>query len=463
MSNAAPITHRLLQLATIATAVAALALFFATPAGVAPVTMRAAALTLLVVGLWALGTLPEHVSSLLFFLLAMLFGIAPAQVVFSGFATATLWLVLSGLVIAEAVNRTGLGRRIAAVLFDRFSQSYLRLAAAVWVVATLLALVMPATIGRILLLIPIVFAAAQRAGLERGSRGAAGLVLAAIVGTYQSGAAILPANAPNLVLVGVAETLYDVHLIYAKYLLLQLPVLAVFKGVAIVALTCWLFAQPIRPLASGHTVPAMSSAEKRLAVVLAVALTLWATDFAHGVKAGWVALAAAIVCLLPRVGMLPAAAFNEIRFSAVIYIGASIGIGGLTASSGLSDALERGLEGVLPLASGADAMNFFALTTLSTVVSLFATNPALPALMGPVADGLAHSAGWTVEAVLMTMAVGFTTLVLPYQVPPLVVGMHAADIKLRAALRMTLPLALFSVVVLIPLDYLWWRLVGYIG
>ena len=77
--------------------------FMPPPTGVSADTMHAAALVVFTVGLWAVGALPEHVVALLFFTLAMALAVAPAQVVFSGFVSATLWLVLGGLVMAEAV------------------------------------------------------------------------------------------------------------------------------------------------------------------------------------------------------------------------------------------------------------------------------------------------------------------------------------------------------------------------
>jgi hypothetical protein len=63
----------------------------------------------------------------------------------------------------------------------------------------------------------------------------------------------------------------------------------------------------------------------------------------------------------------------------------------------------------------------------------------------------------------MTMAVGFSTMILPYQVPPMLVGMHVAGLRLRTVLRLCLPLAVIGLVVLLPLDYLWWRVIGYFG
>jgi hypothetical protein len=330
------------------------------------------------------------------------------------------------------------------------------------VVAALLAFLMPGTVGRILLLVPIVVAAAERAGLARGGRGTLGLLLIAIVGSYQSGLGILSANAPNMVLAGVAEQLYGVHLTYAKWLLLQFPVMAFAKCVLLVWLACRFFGEPIAGASAPPAPGPMSAAEKRLSRILLAALLLWATDFLHGIAPGWVALAAALAVLMPRIGVLPAAAFNDVKFSAAIYIAATVGLGTVTAATGLATALGDVLRGWLPLADGADFVNFMTLTTLSTVMGLVGTNPAQPALMGPLAAPLAEAAGWNVDQVLMTMAVGIATMVLPYQVPPVVVGMHAAGVRLASTLRLTLPVAALSLLVFNPLNYLWWRLVGFL-
>lgn len=433
------------------------------PQGVSAVTMHAAALMVLTVGLWALGSLPEYITALLFFLLAMVLAIAPPEVVFSGFTSATMWLVLGGLVIAEAVTVTGLGRRFAALLFDRYTSSYGALVIAIALVATTLAFFMPATVGRILLLIPIVVALAGRVGFAPGSSGYNGLCLITIIITYQSGTCVLPANAPNLVLAGATEALYGVNLIYAEYLWVMFPVLGLLKGMVAVALVWWLYPAEVKP----QTVPAvqapMSAEERRLAVILVLALLLWMTDTVHGVRPGWVALAAAVACLLPRIGVLPAAAFSDVRLGPFFYVGASIGIGALAHESGLGELLGKTLQGALNLQPGSDFANFMSLSVLGTLAGLIVTNPAQPAVMTALAGQFADATGWPLNAALMTIAVGFNVMILPFQVPPAVVGMQVAGISVRAALRVTLPLTALGILVFMPLDYVWWRLIGYFG
>jgi hypothetical protein len=49
---------------------------------------------------------------------------------------------------------------------------------------------------------------------------------------------------------------------------------------------------------------------------------------------------------------------------------------------------------------------------------------------------------------------------LPYQVGPLVVAMQLSGERLDRLVRATVPLAVVTLVALVPLDFLWWRLIG---
>ncbi len=442
---------------------AALAVFFTPPpAGATPLMMHAAAVLLLTIGLWATAALPEYLTGLLFLCLCMLLAIAPAPVVFSGFTSGTLWLVLGGLVLAEAVRATGLGERIARFLFGRFTLTYSGLISAAALIALLLAFLMPATVSRVLLLLPIYAAVAGRAGFAPGSNGYTGMALAAMIVSFQCGVTVLPANAPNLVLAGAAETLYNKPIIYADYLLLHFPLLGCLKTALIIALICKLFPAVASVPAAREKPVAMSPQERRLSIILAGALLLWTTDFVHGIRPGWIALGAAIITLMPRVGAIPHGVFPErIKLGSFFYVGAVLGFGAVLQDSGLGKALGGTMLSALQLAPDNDFTNFVKLALLATVTTLFTTNPSQPALLAPLAGQMAQAAGWRIEAALMTMVVGFSLMILPYQAPPVMVGMQVAGVSLRQILRLTLPLALICLCVLMPLDYLWWRALGY--
>ena len=76
----------------------------------------AAILVLLAILGWASGRIPAHLVSLAFFLLAVLFHVAPPPVVFSGFTSGALWLIFGGQVMGVAIRHTGLAERLAVDL-----------------------------------------------------------------------------------------------------------------------------------------------------------------------------------------------------------------------------------------------------------------------------------------------------------------------------------------------------------
>lgn len=452
----------------------AIALPLATVPGLFGLEVRlgqALGLAVFTIGFWATGSLPEHITAIAFFLAAMLLGAGTAPVVFAGFASTTFWLVFAGLVLGVAAVRTGIAERLATLLAHRLEGSYLRILGGILALAAGIAFLLPSTMGRVLLLLPIVLALAERYGFAEGSRGRTGMILVAVMGTYYVPAAILPANVPNLVLAGSAETLLGVSVQYGSYLLLHFPVVGVLKGLALVAVIAWLF--PDRPdqsadrpvdAADRPANPAMAPLDgqaRLLAILLGLTLTLWVTDFVHHVSPAWIGLAAALVCLLPVTGLVPPKVFSaQVNFASLFYIAGVLGLAALIADSGLSQAMSGLLLGVLPLRDGADALNYASLVGLSTLLGPVTTMPGLPATLTPITADLVASTGWSVEAVLMTQVLGFSTVLLPYQVPPMMVGMAMTGIRMAEGAKVTLTLAAVTVLALLPLNYLWWRALG---
>ena len=84
-----------------------------------PALIWAGALVLSTVCCWAVGALPEPTATLLFFLAAVVFHIAPPTVVFSGFTSTAWWLMFGGAVTGVALRNTGLALRLADIIFHK--------------------------------------------------------------------------------------------------------------------------------------------------------------------------------------------------------------------------------------------------------------------------------------------------------------------------------------------------------
>ncbi|ACA20582.1 sodium/sulphate symporter [Methylobacterium sp. 4-46] len=410
--------------------------------------------------LWATARLPEYLTALLFFAAAMVLRAAPADAVFAGFQSAAFWLVLSGFVIGTAIRKVGLADRVARALAPHLSGSWPRLVGGTVALAYALAFVMPSNMGRIALLMPIVMALSERCGLAEPGRIA--LALAVGFGTYELSASILPANVPNLVMAGAAESAYGLHVPYLSYLALHAPVLGVLKGLVLTACLCALFRATPRPVAPEQAAP-LSPAERRLALLLAATLILWATDALHGVPPAWIGLAAACLCLLPRIGFLSGEDFAAgVNIRTCLYIAGVLGLAALVARTGLGDAIGREVLAVLPRDPARPALGFAGVLGLVTVLNFTVTGSAAPALFTPLARALADGTGLPLAAVVMAQVIGYATPLLPYQAAPVVVAMGMAGVPARAGLIPCLAVALVTFVLLAPLDYAWFRLLGWI-
>lgn len=411
--------------------------------------------------LWATSLLPEFITALLFFAAAMTAKIAPPDVIFGGFASSAFWLVFSGFVLGIAIRKTGLADRAARALSSRLTDSWLLMVASVVLLSYALAFVMPSNMGRIALLMPIVAAMAKRAGIEDGTRAWYGLALAVGFGTFQLSATILPANVPNLVMSGAAEGAYGIHLNYVPYLLLHTPVLGWLKGAALIALICWMFPGKPHPPHEMEPLPPMSGDEKRLAWLLAVVLTLWVSESWHGIGPAWTGLVAAVVTLLPRVGFINGEEFaSGVNMRTCIYVAGILGLAITVTQTGIGAVVGNALLHIMPLSEDAPFTSFLALTGITSALNFIMTANGVPALYTTFAQSFSDATGFPLLSVIMIQVLGYSTPLLPYQASPIVVAMALGKVPARAGMLLCIALATATYLLLLPLDYLWFSVLG---
>ena len=259
---------------------------------------------------------------------------------------------------------------------------------------------------------------------------------------------------------GSIEGSYGLQLGYLPYLWLHAPVLGILKGVLLTCCIAWMFRDTPRR-AEQAAAAALSAAEKRLGWLLALTLLGWVTDSVHGVSPAWIGLLSACVCLLPKVGFVSGDQFGkEVNFRTAIYVAGILGWRRwwLTAGWGIiGKALLAGCRCRRTRRCAA-----FLVGGLVGVAELCGHRQWRAGAVHAAGRDAGAGLGFSLMAVLMAQVAGYATVVMPYQASPIVVAMGMGQVPARSG-GLEPVTALLSFALLVPLDYLWFRLLGMLG
>ncbi|KAB2847611.1 MAG: hypothetical protein F9K44_12980 [Hyphomicrobiaceae bacterium] len=443
----------------------ALAIAFSPPiAGATPKAMLALGIVAFTVGLWATSAVPHPVAAVAFFVLAFLSMAASWLSLVQGFVSSGAGLAFGGLLIGTAADRSGLGRWVARGFVSRFGGSYSRLTLGVLIGNLALGFLIPASLGRMAITIPLVAAAAKEAGYDEGSRPYVGLMLTVVVGGFVTSFGVLPANLMNILVTSAATGSLGITFSYGAYLLACFPVLALAKAMLYWALSVAVF-RPRGEVVSASLKPAtaerLSSAGRRLAVVLAITISLWATDFLHGIAPGWVALAAGAATAMPGLRLVsPKEMVDKPKVIAMLGLGAVLGLAALLTESGAGKVIAELLTRSLDLRGMPSSAAFLAIALMSSLLAAVTTMVGALSIITPSLHALSRPPGMSLEAAVYAELAGFNCLLFPYQAVPILVGLAISGVRYSEALRITIPVALVSMAVILPLNAAWLRIIG---
>ncbi len=148
--------------------------------------------------------------------------VLPAEKAFSGFSESFILLILAAFLVAKGVIKSGLGRRIAFLLIQRFGKSTLNLGYCLVITDTILGPSIPSNTARSGIMYPITHALSLDTGSrptpEKRNRTGTYLMMTYIAGQTISSALWLTGMAGNPVGVGIAAQ-FGVNINFGNWLL----------------------------------------------------------------------------------------------------------------------------------------------------------------------------------------------------------------------------------------------------
>lgn len=436
------------------------------PAGLGQAGQGAAAVVLAGVILWISEAFPMGVTALVvLFLLAASPG-AKLGAAFAGFATPVVYFLIGILVIAHAVDRTGLAARAARFLVRRAEGSPARLYTQLLASLPVMAILLPSGMTRNAILIPAYQQAFRALGIGPAAR--AGRAVMLCLG-------VLHPLASSVILTGGTNSITTAMLLggftwFRWLLLLGPPYLGLlFLGGLLLRLLVGPL-EPGDPAAPGGSVGAdpppsspLTGPERRVLAVLGLTTVLWLTDAVHGWNPAVPALLAAAILLAPGVGVFTWRDFEQtVSWGLVFTVGVSLSLAQALGETGAAAWFARILVGGLPhLAERPEALAV-ALLIVVSVVHLGITNmSACIALLIPVATTVAQATGLNPIACGLLVLIAVDVVILyPVQTATNLMayetGFYGARDVVRLGLALLALLVVFTVVAILP----YWRLMG---
>lgn len=458
---AAPLRSRLLLAAG---PLLALVVFLLLPDSLAPEGRAVAGIALWMALWWMTEVAPIPVTSMLPLVLFPLVGAGTMAEVAAPYADAVVFLVMGGVILGLATERSQLHLRVALltirVVGTKPAQIVLGLMCAsafisAWVSNTATAVIMVPIAASILQLVRQID---ERAA---GTRFSASLLLGVAYGVTIGSTATLIGQPPMALMKAYVGESQGLDLPFGQWMLIGVPWALVMTGIAWVVLTRIVFRAEVREIPGGAqmireqitALGPMSRAERRVGLIFLVAIFFWVAvpflaevpavagllPFLGQVSDTQVAMAAAIACFLVPRGtaeggaLLEWSAAKEIPWGLLLLFGGGLSMSAMFSATGLSAWIGTQVGGLGGMPTWAVLLTVIIVCLgLTELTSNTATAAAFFPIFGAVAVGLG------IDPLLMTMAVTLavcSAFMLPVATPSNAVAFGSGEVSIRQMVR----------------------------
>jgi len=417
---------------------------------------------------WITHALDHALTGLVGCYLFVVLGVADFATAFRGFANTTAWFLFGAILFGMMATKSGLARRVAYLVMRVVGQSYPRLLLGLILSDFILTLLVPSGMARVAIMAAVALGLIEAFGVGPGSNIGRGMF---IILTYTASIfdKMLIAGAASVTARGLIERVGHVEVLWSRWALAYIPCDVITILVAW-RLTLRLY-PPEKPELPGGAafldgelgkMGPWNPLEKRSALLMGLAVVLWATDFIHHLPAPMIGLGVGLLSTLPGIGALDVDDIKRLNVLPFFFVAAAIGLGEvLIATRGL-DVLTRVMFAWMEPLIGKSVWGatlvlywtaFIYHLFLGDEISMLATS--LPGLM---TFARAHGLDPLVVGMVWTFGAGGKIFV--YQSAVLVVGYSYGYFTGRDMFRVGVALTIVESLIVLLLVPLWWPFVG---
>lgn len=463
------------------------AILIPTPEGLPVAGQRMLGVLLFAVIVWMTDAISYPVSAaVILALMAFLLGISPdvanpkitqmgtsrgLTIALGGFANTAFALVGGALFIAAAMMKTGLDRRIALVVLSKIGAKTNRVLAGVIIVGFILSFFVPSTTARVSCMVPIIMGIIIAFGVEKKSRFAGVMMIAAAQADSIWNVGIKTAAAQNMIAVGFIEKQLGVNITWVDWFIAAAP-FAVIMSAVLYYVLMKVMPPETEEIEGGQATIAkalaemgpMTTDEKKMLAISLTLLFFWATEkIIHPFDTSTTTIAAIAIMLLPGIGVMSwKEAQPNVPWGTLVLFGVGISLG----SAILSTKAAAWVAKIVVTTFGLQTMPVIAiigvLSAFLIIIHLgFASATALASAMIPIVISILQSVQTPgINIVGVTMILQYVVsfgFILPVNAPQNMVAYGTDTFEVKDFIRTGIPLTIAAYLTIMLLSATYWQ------
>lgn len=438
-----------------------------------------AAIGLLMAIWWATEAVPIAVTSFLPIVFFPLFGIASIDETVEPYSDEVIFLFLGGFVVAIAMQRWNLHRRVALIVLQYSGGSGRSLVGGFMLAGGLISMWVSNTSTAMMLLpmglsvVAVIHNSVRDLDERQRTHFQYALMLGIAYAATIGGMATLVGTAPNAIFAAFMKDNYGTEIAFANWLLVGVPVSALMLPLAWLTLTRAVFQvdfrtsdearQELRRLKAEMGV--MSAPEKRVAVIFVLLVALWITrpllnqiPGLAGLEDSMIAMAGAIALFLIPSGsredplLLRWDHAERLPWGVLVLFGGGLSLARAVSDTGLAEWIGTNLQGL-------GALSPFLVVLIMGTVIIFITelisNTAVTTTFLPIVGAIAVESGFDPLLVAVPVTLGAScAFMLPVATPPNAIVFGSGLLTIPKMVRAGIALNIISIVIVTAAAYL---------
>lgn len=439
--------------------------YFAAPTDISPKAPLFMAMTSMAILAWAFNVFPAIGVAALLTFGYMLGGVAPAEVVFGPWTTVLPWISFAAVIIGEAMDQTGLARRLALACLTLAGGSFLGLLWGFFLGGLVLALVLPSILARMVVLCAIASGIVDTLRLNHKSRMSSAIILMAF----------MAAAAPQFLFLHTSESFIWAFTMLFKdgstvdfwqyawhgsffsivYTLASMAVILVVKGKE--NLTTMGNAQAFIASSRKELGPVSGKERKLMVIVLGMVLAFMVQPWT-GVDPVFIFAVLALLCYMPGISILSEESIGKVEIMFLVFITGCMSIGFVGGAVGFN---AWAVQQILPLLQGwGETMSVIIAYISGVAVNFLLTPLAATAAFTPAIGDLGQALNMNPLPLFYAFQYGLDQYILPYEAVYFLYIFITGRVTLVHVIPALALRALLCGVLLACVAIPWWNFVG---